>query len=108
MRYGMTFDIEMFDFERSEEMRVLAMPGDCIRMNDWFNGNYEPSGIELSDDLRRNYALAWFAMSRRGLVAELGLPEEPSVEAFDAMADRFSIYVADFTDDKRPTAAGAR
>lgn len=108
MRYGMTFDIEMFDFERGEEMHVLAMPGDCIRMNDWFGRSYEPSGAEMADDMRRNYALAWFSLSRRGQLAGLDLPEEPSVEAFDAMADRFSIYVADFTDDKRPTAAGAR
>ena len=54
--------------------------------------------------LRRNFATAWFALKRRGKLAELGLPEALDVDTVDAMADRFSIFVNDMEDSFLPLA----
>ena len=32
MQYGLTFVVDMYDFEKGEELHVLTMPGDYIRM----------------------------------------------------------------------------
>lgn len=95
MQYGMTFVLDMMDFERNEEKHVLTMPGDYIRMSEWAEKNIEGC-TETVSSLRRNYATAWFALKRRGMLEKLGLPETLDLEAVDAMADRFSIFVNEF------------
>ena len=102
MKYGMTFSMEMYDAEKGEEHRILTMPGDYIRMSQWFDANAEITQNETVNSLRRNYATAWHALKRRGRLAELGLPEDLSIGAVDAMADRFTIYVEDVAEGSLP------
>ena len=106
MEYGLTFVVDMYDFERGEEMHVLTMPGDYIRMSGWAEKHLTEDAGETVTSLRRNYAIAWFALNRRGKTAELGLPDELDLAAVDAMADRFSVYVNDVNGDSLPLAQG--
>lgn len=106
MEYGLTFVADMYDFDEGEEMHVLTMPGDYIRMAKWADGNIDPSEGETVTNLRRNYALAWHALARRGKAEELGLPAELTIEAVDAMADRFSIYINEVEDGSLPLPPG--
>ena len=104
MKYGMTFVIEMYDAEKQEEHRILTMPGDYIRMSRWAEDNIEPMGNETANSLRRNYATAWHALKRQGKLGELCLPEELTLGAVDAMADRFTVYVEDVAEGSLPLA----
>lgn len=103
MQYGLTFIVDMHDFERGEELHVLTLPGDYIRMRKWAE-EHMPGADE--DDmvvtLRRNYAIAWHALKRRGKLEEHGLPEELDLEAVDAMADRFSVYLNEVDQSNLP------
>ena len=106
MEYGLTFVVDMYDFERGEEMHVLTLPGDYIRMSRWAEENLSDAASETVANLRRNYAIAWFALRRRGMLGEVGLPDELTLETADAMADRFSVYINDMEDSKLPLAQG--
>lgn len=104
MQYGLTFVVDMYDFEKDEELHVLTMPGDYIRMTKWAEENLAGTTEgETVTNLRRNYATAWHALKRRGKLAEMGLPEELDLDAVDAMADRFSIYVNEMEDGSLPS-----
>lgn len=105
MKYGLTFIMDLYDFEKEQELHVLTTPGDYIRMCKWADEHLtdpQPSGDVK--DLRRNYATTWHALKRRGKLDELGLPGELDVDAVDAMADRFSIYVNSMEDGSLPLA----
>ena len=102
MKYGMVFSIEMYDAEKQEEHSILSMPGDYIRMSKWADENLEPMASETANALRRNYVTAWFAISRRGKLEEFGLPAKLTVEAVDAMADRFTVYVEEVEEGSLP------
>lgn len=104
MEYGLTFVVDMYDFERNEELHVLTLPGDYIRMSTWAEQNLTERVSDTVDSLRHNYAIAWFALDRRGKTAELGLPEKLDADGVDAMADRFSIYVNDVDGSSLPLA----
>lgn len=104
MEYGLTFVVDMYDFEKDEELHVLTMPGDYIRMSKWVGENLTEDAGETVTSLRRNYAIAWHALKRRGKTAEMGLPDELTIEGVDAMADRFSIYVNDVDGESLPLA----
>jgi len=106
MEYGLTFVVDMYDFERGEEMHILTLPGDYIRMSRWADENLSDAASETVANLRRNYAIAWFAMKRRGMLGDIGLSDELTLEAVDAMADRFSVFVNDMEDSKLPLAQG--
>ena len=101
MKYGMTFIIDLYDFEKEAAHHVLTTPGDYIRTKEWAVGNIG-GGDENVESLRRNYATAWHALKRRGELREMGLPDALTVEAVDAMADRFSIFVNEVEDDSLP------
>ena len=102
MEYGLVFVVDMYDFERDEELHVLTMPGDYIRTSKWMEEHGVEDANETVTSLRRNYAIAWHALERRGKAADLGLPAVLDLEAVDAMADRFSVYVNDFDGDRLP------
>lgn len=104
MKYGMTFIVEMYDAEEEKEHSILTMPGDYIRMSRWAEENLEPMANDTANSLRRNYATAWFALKRRGKLAELGLPDTLTVESVDGMADRFTVYVEDVAEGSLPLA----
>ena len=103
MQYGLTFIVDMRDFDEGVDLHVLTMPGDYIRMRKWAEENIpEADDDDMVATLRRNYAIAWFALKRRGKLAEHGLPEELTVEAVDAMADRFSVYLNEVDQSNLP------
>ena len=105
MEYGLTFVLDMYDVESGEEMHVLAMPGDYLRMSDWADANLAgAAGNEVARNLRRNYALAWHALKRRGKAEEMGLPDDLDIGGLDAMADRYTLFVNDFDGDAVPLA----
>ena len=104
MEYGLTFVMDLYDFENNAEMHVITMPGDYIRMSKWAEENLADRVSETVDSLRRNYAITWFALKRRGKLAEMGLPDGLDVDAVDAMADRFSIYVNNMDGESLPLA----
>ena len=106
MQYGLTFMVDMYDFERDEEIHVVTMPGDYIRMSAWAKENLGVDDGETVTSLRRNYATAWNALKRRGKLAEMGLPEELTADAVDAMADRFSIFVNEIGEGTLPLSRG--
>ena len=65
----------MYDFEKDEELHVLTMPGDYIRMTKWADEHLAGTTEgETVTSLRRNYATAWHALKRRGKLAEHGMP----------------------------------
>lgn len=103
MQYGLTFIVDMRDFDEGVEFHVLTMPGDYVRMRKWAE-EHMPGADE--DDtvvtLRQNYALAWQALKRRGKLAEHGMPEELTIETADAMADRFSAFVEKVDESNLP------
>lgn len=104
MQYGLTFVVDMYDFEKGEELHVLTMPGDYIRMTKWADEHLAGTTEgETVTSLRRNYATAWHALKRRGKLAEHGMPEDLDLAAVDAMADRFSIYVNEMEDGALPS-----
>lgn len=104
MQYGLTFVVDMYDFERGEALHILTMPGDYIRMTKWAEENLAgTSEGETVASLRRNFATAWHALKRRGKLAEHGLPEDLDLAAVDAMADRFSIFVNEMEDGLLPS-----
>ena len=104
MQYGLTFVVDMYDFEKGEELHVLTMPGDYIRMTKWADENMPGADEDdMVTTLRRNYAIAWHALKRRGKTAEMGLPDELDLAAVDAMADRFSVYVNEMEDGALPS-----
>lgn len=102
MKYGMTFIVDLYDVDNDQEHHVLAMPGDYIRMSEWYDAQDLAGTSETVANMRRNYAIAWFALKRRGKLAEMGLPEELTVAAVDAMADRFTNFVNDVEDGSLP------
>lgn len=103
MQYGLTFIVDMRDFDEGVDLHVLTMPGDYIRMRKWVEENIpEADDDDMVATLRRNYAIAWFALKRRGKLAEHRLPEELTVEAVDAMADRFSVYLNEVDQSNLP------
>lgn len=104
MEYGLTFVVDMYDFEKGEEIHVLTLPGDYIRMSKWAEENEIEDANETVTSLRRNYAIAWHALKRRGKTEGLGLPDELTAEGVDAMADRFSIFVNDVDGESLPLA----
>lgn len=106
MRYGMTFLIDLYDFENEAEHHVLTTPGDYIRMRAWAKENMPDGGDETVDSLRRNYAITWFALKRRGKLGEFDLPKGLDLVVVDSMADRFSIFVNDVGDDSLPLKKG--
>jgi len=106
MQYGLTFMVDMYDFERDEELHVITMPGDYIRMSEWAKEHLKADDGETVTILRRNYATAWNALKRKGKLAEMGLPEELTPEAVDEMADRFSIYVNEIGEGTLPLSRG--
>lgn len=108
MRYGMTFAVDMYDFESGEESHLVAMPGDYIRMGAWADKELPaadgPDDAETVRILRRNYAIVWHALKRLGRLAEFGLPETLDVAAIDAMADRFAVDVNELREGDLPLA----
>lgn len=106
MEYGLTFVVDMYDFENDEELHVLTMPSDYIRTTRWMRDNGAEDESETVTNLRRNYAIAWHALKRRGKAEEYGLPEELDIESLDAMGDRFSVFVNEMSDDLLPLTRG--
>ena len=102
MEYGMAFVVDMYDFERGEELHVITMPGDYIRTSRWAGEHLAASGDEVAANLLQNYATVWHALKRQGKLAEMGLPEELDSGALDAMADRFSIFVKEMDEASLP------
>lgn len=102
MEYGLTFVVDMYDFEKDEEMHVLTLPGDYIRTTRWMRENGVEDESETVTNLRRNYAIAWHALKRRGKVDEIGLPDELDLEGVEAMSYRFSVFVNEMGDELLP------
>ena len=105
MKYGMTFLVDLYEFEAERDIHVITTPGDFIRMSNWADGF--PEVAQAREDvrnLRYNFATVWFAFKRRGELDEFGLPHELTMDAVDEMADRFSIYVNDVEDGSLPLA----
>lgn len=105
MKYGLTFIMDLYDFEKEQALHVLIRPIDYIHMCEWADEHLadpQPSGDVK--DLRRNYATTWHAFKRCGKLDELGLPSELDVDAVDAMAGRFSISVNSVKDGSLPLA----
>ena len=106
MEYGLTFVLDMYDFEEGEEMHVLTLPGDFMRMSRWATKNLHEDGGETVANLERNYALAWFALKRIGELDKRSLPTELTMEAIESMSDRFSIFVGDVSEESLPLTQG--
>lgn len=106
MEYGMVFILDMYDFEECEAMHILTMPGDYIRMSRWTAEHSDLSGSETVGNLMRNYALAWFALRRRGELGKYALPGELDDAVLEGMSDRFSIFVNEMDDASLPLARG--
>lgn len=102
MDYGMTFAVDMRSLDDGTEHRVLTSPGDYIRAMQWVDANLGAEGTVRS--IRENYALVWFSLQRRGELAAWGLPDELTVDAIDAFADRFTAYVTTAEDEDFPLA----
>lgn len=105
--YGMTFAVDLHDFEGGGEARFVAMPGDYIRMGTWAEKGLPRTDGEEAETvliLRRNYAIAWHALKRLGRLEEFGLPETLDVAAIDAMADRYIVDINELKDGDVPLA----
>lgn len=102
-KYGMTFLLDVYDFEKETARQVLTTPGDYMRTQRWVSENL-PGGDEddVVRDMRVNYAHLHTAMKRRGELGENGLPEELTADVIDKMADRWSVYVNTVGEDQLP------
>ena len=73
----MFFDITLTDTENGyEETHCVSTPGDFMRLCKWAEKNLPPTRSEANDNMRKNYAIAWFALSRLGKLGEYGLPDD--------------------------------
>ncbi len=103
----MFFDLTLTSIEGGyEETHIVSTPGDFMRLSKWAEKHLPPSKSEANDNLRKNYALAWFALSRLEKLGEYGLPEEIDEGAIEGMADRYALSVDSFETDKVPLASG--
>lgn len=103
----MFFDIALVDTENDyAETHFVSTPGDFMRLSKWAEKNLPPTRSEANDNMRKNYAIAWFALSRLGRLGEYGLPDEITEDAIEAMADRYALDVERFDTDKAPLADG--
>lgn len=108
MRYGPTFEIEIYDFLTNRGETIYSRPGDYIRMLMWSDKNLDKN---LNEDVRSvvgNYATVYIALEREGRVADMGLPGELSFDNLLAMADRFSVHVELAKKDSLPLAEQPR
>ena len=108
MKYGLTFVVDIYDFDKQEEHQIVTRPSDYIQMKLWADKELDGGLSEDVRDLRTNYATVWFALKREGRLGEFGLPDEISVETVDAMAARLSVYVTLAQDGALPLAKGRK
>ena len=103
----MFFDLTLVDIEDEyKETHLVSTPGDFMRLSKWTEKNLPPTRSEANDNLRKNYALAWFALSRLGQLGAYGLQDEITEEAIEGMADRFGLDVERFDTEQPPLASG--
>ncbi len=103
----MFFDITLTDVENDcAETHFVSTAGDFMRLSRWADKNLTPTSSEANENMHKNYALVWFALSRLGRLADYGLPDEITEEAVEAMADRYGLDVERFDSDKAPLADG--
>lgn len=103
----MFFDLTLVDIEDGyKETHLVSTPGDFMRLSKWADKNLPPSRSEANDNLRKNYALAWFALSRLGKLGDYGLQDGITEEAIEAMADRYALDVERFETEEAPLASG--
>ena len=110
MRYAMTFDISVYDFDGERDEQVISRPGDYIKMKRWVSKAMPKDAEETVTDLLTNYAALWFTWKREGALGAHGLEDtpEPTVEALEAMADRFSVFVNGVEEDALPLSGSGR
>ncbi|MBQ9041586.1 MAG: hypothetical protein IJ111_02095 [Eggerthellaceae bacterium] len=108
MRYGLTFEIEIYDFVAQRGETIYSRPGDYIRMMLWAEKNLDKNLNEDVRSLVTNYATAYIALQREGRVEVLGLPADLSFDNIKAMADRFSVHVELAKKDSLPLAEQPR
>lgn len=104
MRYAMTFDFDVYDFDGEREEHVISRPGDYIKMKRWTGKGLPKDADEAVTDLLTNYAALWFVWKREGALEAHGLAvvDEPTVAVLEDMAERFSVYVNGIKEDALP------
>lgn len=108
MKYGLTFLVDIYDFDTQVETQIVTRPSDYIQMKLWADKDLEEGLNEDVRDLRTNYATVWFALKREGRLEEFGVADEISAEAVDSMASRMAVYVTLAPEGSLPLAKGRK
>lgn len=105
MKYGMTFKVDLYDFNDEKGEELTTRPGDYLQMQLWRNKHIAKMPDDAAD-IYNNYALIYFALKREGRLAEYGIADEPlTIEAIDDMATRLSVYAEHMKADSLPMRA---
>lgn len=103
MHYGMTFEIEVHDYDTGTDETLVTRASDYLQMQMWKTRGLK--GVpEAAADVYGNYALLWFALRREDRLADIGLPEdgELTLGTLDRMAARVSTYTTLYKGDEVP------
>lgn len=105
MKYGATFKIDLYDYEREQGETITTRASDFLQMQLWAPGKTDklPDGAK---DLYNNYAVVFFALKREGRLAEFGIKDEKlDLDALNDIAGKLSVFVSMYKDDELPLKA---
>lgn len=106
MKYGVTRKVSIHGLDNHEEDEIIARPGDNLQATLWVSKNL--SGIpEEVEGILGNYAWAYFAMKREGLLEKYELQDKPTTDGLMEMADKVTLYFEEVPEGSLPL-AGAR
>lgn len=105
MHYGVTFKLEIYDFENEKSDFIVSRPSDYLQMQIW--GDKATKNLPSSaGELYGNYAVLYFALKRLGRLSEYGLEDDKlTVGDLNKLAERVSLYVSSVSDSDLPTKA---
>lgn len=104
MKYGITFSIDVYDFDQETGETIVTRPSDYLAMQRWTDRQKGLSG-DLAN-LYGNYVLLWYALKREGKLPQYGIDgNDPTMKAVDEIAGRISVFVNIAEEDSLPTSA---
>ena len=104
MKYGITFSIDVYDFDQETGETIVTRPSDYLAMQRWTDRQKGLAG-DLAN-LYGNYALLWYALEREDKLSRYGASgDAPTMQSIDELAKHVSVYVEIAEKDSLPTSA---
>lgn len=104
MKYGLTRKLQVYVFESQKAEEVIATAGDYLQSQLWCSKHAKGMDEGIAD-MFQTFAWAWFALSRNGLLDDLGISAELSIDTLTDMASAITVYLEQIPDDSLPLAS---